>query len=155
MTIKSEIEYRCAKCQKLLAKGGWETATLEIKCNRCGKINSFFDDEADQVVITDNNGIILYVNQSLLNLTGYSLEETIGKTPALWGSQMPKKFYQDLWKKIKVRKEVTVARLTNKKKNGKTYKAVIRISPILDVEGRPKFFLGIETKLDDGVQTID
>ena len=153
--MKPDIEYRCSKCHKLLAKGAWEVATLEIKCNRCGKINSFFDEESDQVVITDIDGVILYVNQSLLNLTGYSLGETVGKTPALWGKQMPRKFYEDLWQKIKKDKQLAVVKLTNKKKNGELYQAVLRISPILDVNGDPKFFLGIETKLGDNIQVVE
>lgn len=152
--MKTIIEYRCTKCSKLLAKGHWDVATLEIKCNRCGELNSFFDKETDQIVITDENGTILYVNSALLKLTGYSLKEVIGKTPALWGNQMPKKFYEDMWNKIKKRKRVVKVKLINKKKNGRKYEAVLRISPILDVHGEPKFFLGIETKLSQKIKLV-
>ena len=120
---------------------------MEIKCLRCGEVNSFFDSEVDQIIITDDKGIVRYANQSLVNLTGYSLTEVIGKTPGLWGGQMPQKFYQDLWHKIKDNKKIAIVEVLNKTKKGKMYKAILRISPILDVNGKPMMFLGIETKI--------
>jgi len=60
---------------------------------------------------------------------------------------MPKAFYKDLWYKIKVEKEIAIVTVTNKKKNGQFYEVVLRISPILDEKGNPKFFVGAETKL--------
>lgn len=141
------VDYRCEQCDKLLAKGEWQLATIQIKCNRCGKINSFFDKNKDQVVITDSDGKILFVNQAMSDLNGFEVSDMIGKTPSLWGGQMPREFYQDLWHRIKDLKEVVVVRVTNKKRNGDLYDAVLRISPILDELGQPKFFLGIETEV--------
>lgn len=60
---------------------------------------------------------------------------------------MPKKFYKDLWHKIKEKKQVATVTVTNKKKNGELYDALLRISPILDDKGKPKFFVGLETKI--------
>ena len=128
-----------------MAKGAWDVTDMKIKCLRCGEINSFFDHGFDQVIITDDKGVILYVNKAVTNLTGYELSEIIGQTPALWGGQMPKKFYQDLWHKIKDEKQVAVFEVLNKKKNGEKYKAILRISPILDIDGKPMMFLGMET----------
>jgi phage FluMu protein Com len=36
-------EYRC-DCGKLLFKGYLAVATIEIKCKRCGRLNSFRED---------------------------------------------------------------------------------------------------------------
>lgn len=141
----TKVDYRCEQCNKLLAKGEWQLATIQIKCSRCGKINSFFDKNKDQVIITDIDGKILFVNQAMSDLTGYGIEEMIGSTPALWGKQMPEEFYKDMWHKIKELSQLVVVNVTNKKKNGELYGAVLRISPILDEKGKPKFFLGIET----------
>lgn len=143
----SQVHYRCEQCNKLLAKGEWQLATIQIKCSRCGKINSFFDQGKDQVVITDAEGKILFVNQAMSDLTGYGIDEMIGSTPALWGGQMPKEFYADMWHKIKELGRVEMFNVTNKKKNGELYDAVLRISPILDEKGKTKFFLGIETEV--------
>ena len=43
-------ELRCSECDKLLAKKG---DTYEIKCTRCGTVNSIFKGIDEQVVITD------------------------------------------------------------------------------------------------------
>lgn len=147
MKTVEKIEHRCVKCHKLLANGDLNSPRVEIKCSRCKHINFFFDKEPDQVIITDIDGVILYTNQSLTNLTGYTIEEMIGKRPSLWGNQMPKKFYKDLWHKIKVKKEIATVTVTNKKKDGELYDAILRISPILDEKGEPKFFVGVETKI--------
>jgi PAS domain S-box-containing protein len=143
------IEYRCTKCSKLLAVGTIESSHLEIKCSRCKHINFFFDQQTDQIVIVDINGVILYANNALSNITGYSLKEIIGEKPSLWGGQMTETFYKDLWHKIKEEKQIAIVAVTNKKKNGEFYEACLRISPILDEKGNPKFFVGIETRIPD------
>ena len=141
------VDYRCEHCNKLLAKGEWQLATIQIKCNRCGKVNSFFDKNKDQVVITDADGKVLFVNQAMSDLNGFGIDEMIGKTPALWGRQMGKEFYTDMWHRIKDLKQVVVVKVTNRKKTGELYDAILRISPILDENSKPKFFLGIETQV--------
>lgn len=147
MNKTKKIEHRCVKCNKLLALGDLESPAVEIKCSRCKHINFFFDTELDQIMITDIDGTILYANKSLSDLTGYSIKEMMGKRPSLWGNQMPKKFYQDLWHKIKDKKEIAIVTITNKKKSGELYEANLRISPILDDKGNPKFFVGVETDM--------
>jgi PAS domain S-box-containing protein len=41
------------------------------------------DQAGHGVVITDRDGDILYVNASFTRMTGYSLEEVIGRNPSL------------------------------------------------------------------------
>ncbi len=142
-----KIEHRCVKCSKLLALRELDSPAVEIKCSRCKHVNFFLDKESDQVVITDIDGKILYANEALVHLTGYSILEMMGEKPSLWGNQMPSDFYQDLWHKIKVEKQIAIVTITNKKKNGQLYNAKLRISPVLDENGNPKFFVGIETEI--------
>ena len=50
-----------------------------------------------QVLITDNTGVIEYVNPAFCRVTGYSSHEVIGKTPAILKSErMSAAFYQHL-----------------------------------------------------------
>lgn len=141
----TDTEHRCRSCGKLLAKGGLADATLHIKCNRCGELNPIFEGMSDQVVITDSDGVILYANSRVEQVTGYALEEVIGKTPALWGKQMPQDFYATLWQKIKTQKQPTCVLVKNRRKDGALYHAQLRISPVLNVGGDIAFFVGIET----------
>ena len=106
-----------------------------------------FDYIKDQVVITNPDGIIVYVNEVVEENTGYKRSEVIGKKPSLWGGQMPKNFYETMWKKISVEKKSIRVLVTNKHKNGKLYDALLHISPILDTEGKIQMYVGIETLL--------
>lgn len=92
MDDKKKIEHRCIKCHKLLAIGELKSTQIEIKCSRCKQINFFFDKEPDQVIITDTDGVILYTNPSLTDLTGYTVTEMLGKRPSLWGGRCQRNF---------------------------------------------------------------
>lgn len=102
------------------------------------------DNASDHVIITDTDGVILYVNKAAEKLTGYTQAEMIGNRPSVWGKQMPKEFYEKMWKTIKVDKKSFEAQITNKRKNGEEYEADITISPILGEQNRLLFFVGIE-----------
>lgn len=139
----NNLEVRCSKCGKLLAKPG-DNGIYEIKCIRCGIINSIFNGLTDQVIITDCEGTILYVNPIIEKITGYELCEVLGKKPSLWGGQMSKDFYKNLWHKIKVEKQPIKVIVTNKKKDGTLYKAELSISPVFGSDHNINMFVGIE-----------
>ncbi len=124
-----------------------ENADLLIKCVRCGHINSVLNDGHQAMFLTDRTGTIIYASKQIEALTGYTAEEVIGKTPAIWGKQMPPEFYQSLWQNILVQKKAISATVTNKHKNGTLYSAQIKISPILDNAGDVAHFLGIQSAL--------
>lgn len=119
------------------------------------------DNESDHVMITDKEGIILYVNLAAEIITGYTAKETIGKNAGkLWGGNMPDNFYENMWRIIKEEKKSFAGELINYRKNGKPgafvgevvnnrkdgqpYTAEIKIVPILDSNGEVQFFVGIE-----------
>lgn len=138
------LNIRCSKCGKLLAKPSTDSGSYDIKCIRCGVINSIFKGMTDQIIITDYDGKILYVNSIIEDITGYELSEVLGKTPALWGGQMPKEFYRDMWQKIKSEKIPIKVIVTNKRKDGSLYKADLHISPVFGADREIKMFVGIE-----------
>ncbi len=135
---------RCIKCQKLLAVQS-QNNTFEIKCTRCGTLNSVLEKMTEQVIITNQNGTILFVNEAVAHMTGYSVSESIGQTPALWGGQMSHGFYEKMWETIRTNKEAIVTQVTNKHKSGSLYRAKLCISPVLDSHGEVAFFVGIES----------
>jgi PAS domain S-box-containing protein len=140
-----DYELRCRSCSKLLGKHALETATIEIKCTRCGTINSILDGKDTLIFITSATGHIMYTNEQLEAITGYTLADVLGKTPAIWGRQMPDAFYKDFWQTILIQKKATIVHLTNRKKDGTLYECTSRISPILDEQGEVQYFLGIQT----------
>jgi len=96
------------------------------------------------VIITDINGGILYVNPKFTEVTGYSGEEAIGKTPDLLKSgEHPPSFYKKLWDTILSGNEWR-GEFRNKKKNGEFYWDSSTISPILNEKGDIAYFVGVQ-----------
>jgi PAS domain S-box-containing protein len=108
------------------------------------KYNLALDSASNHVVITDEDGVVLYANKSAQKLTGYSNDEILGQTPRLWGGQMPKEFYTKFWHQIKQEKRVYSGIFNNKRKNGEKYLAEATVSPILDEAQKLVGFVGVE-----------
>lgn len=105
------------------------------------------DAASDHIVITDNDGIILYANRAAERITGYSIKEMLGKKAGgkeLWGGHMGKEFYKKLWHTVKEKKQVFRGEVKNIRKDGEEYTASVSIAPVLDKRGDTEFFVGIE-----------
>ncbi len=106
----------------------------------------------DAIVITDKNGICLYVNDAAESMTGFSKEELIGRklgTKNNWGGSMEKEFYDNLWRTIKEEKKSFLGEIKNRRKNGEEYDVELRITPILDNNDEVVFFVGIERDITE------
>ena len=102
------------------------------------------------ILITNPDAEIIFANNAWENLTGYSMDEIIGKKPSeLWGGHMPKEFYEKLWHTIKIEKKPFVGEVQNMKKDGTKFWQADYITPILDERGEIKFFLSIEPDISD------
>ncbi len=87
------------------------------------------------VEITDRNEIIEYVNPTLLEVTGYKLNEVLGNTPRMFKSGLtPPETYQEMWDKLK-NGNVWRGRFINQKKNGDIYYESAQIAPVKDEDG--------------------
>ena len=108
------------------------------------------DESFDHMIITDPEGKILHANVAAEKLTGYTRQEMVGQTPALWGRQMPAEFYKELWDTIRLHKQRYEGEITNRTKKGAQYRAQIRVAPILDHKRQVLYFVGIERPADKG-----
>ena len=142
------VDLRCKFCAKLLAWNNIDHLTLDVRCAGCSNVNSFQYDTDQHIYLTDNTGKILYVNEQVERVTGYTSQEVIGKTPAIWGKQMPQHFYKELWTDILQNKKSVVVHMTNCRKNGQLYKAITRIAPITNEKGKVVFFLAIQSLVE-------
>ena len=62
---------------------------------------SIYQSNADAIVVTDENNLIVDVNPAFTRVTGYTLDEVIGKDPRLMQSgQHDVQFYQQMWQAI-------------------------------------------------------
>lgn len=117
---------------------------LEASNKELEKFRLIIANAGEHIIITDKDGKIIFANKAVERITGYSNAEVIGKRPSLWGAQMPKEFYQNMWDTIKNKKQRFQGEITNKRKNGELYVAESDIAPILDENGNVEYFVGIE-----------
>lgn len=116
------------------------------------KFQMAVDNSSDHIVITDENGKIIYANQAVEKITGYKISEIIGQKAgdkSLWGDQMKKDFYKKMWHIIKEEKKPFWGQLKNKRKDGTIYDAEVHISPILDKNNNIKYFIGLEMDITE------
>ncbi len=98
----------------------------------------------ETVVITDQYGIIGYVNPAFEEVTGYSREEAIGKNPnVLKSGEHDKEFYDNLWHTI-ASGAIWKGRFINKKKDGSLYTEEATISPVRDKTGKITNFVAVK-----------
>jgi PAS domain S-box-containing protein len=83
---------------------------------------SDFIDRSVLISKADRNGKITYVNQKFTNVSGYTLDEVVGKDHNIVNSgEHPKKFWKEMYQTILIRKEIWNQIITNKNKNGEFY----------------------------------
>ncbi|MFO7807619.1 MAG: PAS domain S-box protein [Candidatus Moraniibacteriota bacterium] len=116
------------------------------------KFKMAVDNASDHIIITDSEGTIMNFNKGAEEITGYKADEVVGEkagTKDNWGGLMDKDVYREMWHTIKDKKENYENDFTNKRKSGEKYVAQTSISPVLDQEGEPKFFVGIEKDITE------
>lgn len=108
------------------------------------RLSTALEQVAEGVVITDAEGLIVYVNPTFEQLNGYSHAEVVGQTPRLLKSgKHEAAFYDKLWDTITAG-QVWRDRLVNKKKDDSFYTAEVTISPVQDEKGRIVSYVGLQ-----------
>jgi len=103
-----------------------------------------FESAANGILITDRDGNITWANNSLTKITGYSINELIGKNPRIFKSgKQDTAFYENLWNTITAGK-VWSGEFINKKKDGTLYNEEITITPMFDENGNITNFIGVK-----------
>lgn len=101
------------------------------------------------VVFTDLKANILWANQSMEQMTGYSLDELQGKPINIIKSDFhDQRFYQSLWDSL-LSKHVWEGEVWNRRKNGERYLQYSRIYTIYDDQNEPIEYLLVCLDLTD------
>ncbi|MFK5986295.1 MAG: PAS domain S-box protein [Pseudomonadota bacterium] len=120
--------------------------------NELRKASQAVEQSPSTVMITDTSGKIVYSNPRFTELTGYTKQEVIGKTPKILSSgETHKDDYNNLWQAIKDGRE-WVGEFHNKKKNGELYWEAARISAIKDAQGKITNFLAVKEDITEKKQ---
>ena len=99
------------------------------------RIASYAFDSQEAIAITDTDEKIIKINQGFTDITGYSEDEILGKTPRILRStKHSKEFFEKMWDAIKT-KGRWKGDIYNKRKNGEVYPERLSITAIKDEEG--------------------
>ena len=101
------------------------------------------------VVITDPEGRIEYVNQRFTTVTGYTLQEVLGKTTSILKSgETSPETYKTLWETIRAGNEWR-GEFHTRKKNGELYWERASISAITDRTGAITHYLALKEDITE------
>ncbi|MGR8929271.1 MAG: bifunctional diguanylate cyclase/phosphodiesterase [Gammaproteobacteria bacterium] len=95
-----------------------------------------FDNSSEAMIVTDADNKILMINAAFTQVTGYTLDEVVGKYPKILASgRHDKSFYQTMWASLNATGSWR-GEIENRRKDGSLYIEEIVINTIFDSEGR-------------------
>lgn len=105
----------------------------------------------DAVMVVGADGTIQYVNQAMVESSGYSRDELVGENPRMLQSGVQgKKFYRKIWATLD-RGSAWEGFLVNRRKSGELYTEHVTIAPVEDESGLVTSYVAV--KKDLSVQT--
>lgn len=106
------------------------------------RLSSYAFESSEPMIITNDEGNIIKVNQAFCSTMGYTKDEIIGRNPRIFKSvHQDKEFGDALWNELKV-KGFWSGEVYNKKANDKIIPLRSTITAIKDKSGKITHFLG-------------
>lgn len=138
--------------EKALAQANGEIEKRKQTEMELNKLTRSVDQSPASILITDLDGNIEYVNPRFTAVTGYTLEEVVGKNPRfLQSGQMPEQVYQDLWRSLAAGNEWR-GELVNRKKDGTLHQESMVISAIKNSDGMEIHYLAVREDITERKQ---
>jgi PAS domain S-box-containing protein len=133
LTAKKQAEQKKAEQQILL-----QTRALEAAANA--------------ILITDRQGKILSANTAFCTMTGYGLDEVLGRYPRLLksGAHEPG-FYRQLWETVSAG-QTWSGDITNRRKDGTLYQEEMVVTPVRMAGGEVTHFIAIKQDITNKKQ---
>ena len=108
---------------------------------------SVFGYAREGIMITDAQGVIVEVNDTFTQLTGYTHEEAVGQTPRLLQSgKQSAEFYAAMWKEL-TEKGHWIGEIWNRNKSGDVFAVMQTISAVRDAQGTLQNYVSLFTDI--------
>lgn len=110
---------------------------------------SVFEYANEGIMITDDKGVILDVNQAFTLITGHPREQVLGQTPRMFRSgHHDENYYQTMWQQLNDQGHWS-GETWNRRSNGETYAVLQTISAVLDNQGRVVRYVALFSDITD------
>jgi len=102
-----------------------------------------YQHSSEAMVVTDANGIVVTVNPAFTDITGYSLDEVVGRRISMLSSgRHDTAFYKAMWKAIR-RTGCWEGEIWNRRKNGEEYAERLSVSTSYNDDGSVRCRVGL------------
>ena len=141
---QAELEWRLQALVRLRD----QSLDLQAQTEQLRRFKQAVDASGHAIFVTNAEGTIQYVNPAFEKITGYSSDEALGNTPAIFSSETHDDgHYDELWKTITAG-ETWREEFVNRRKDGSQYVADQTIAPIVE-HGEPTAFVAVQTDITE------
>ena len=107
------------------------------------------DQAAESIIITDPDGIIIYVNPAFEVISGYTRSEALDKSiNILKSSKHVQTFFEDMWDLLR-KGEIWRGQIFNMRKDGTHYEEDVTISPVIDPGGKITHYVSVRRDITE------
>ena len=111
-----------------------------------------FTHASEGMTITDANASIVAVNPAFTAISGYTMAEVCGQTPAILSSgKQGKAFYEEMWREL-LEQGNWQGEIWNRRKDGGVYPEWLSIVAVRDENGVATNFIGVFTDISERKQ---
>ena len=104
---------------------------------------SVFTHAREGIMITSATGEIIDVNAMFTQITGYTREEALGRTPNMLKSDRQSyEFYTEMWREVKEKGQWT-GEIWNRAKDGRIYPEMLTISSVYEANGDVQHYVAL------------
>ena len=113
------------------------------------KLSLAVEQSPESIVITNLDAQIEYVNETFLNITGYSREEVLGQNPRILHSgKTPKKTYDAMWTTLS-QGQTWKGEFRNCRKDGSEYIEFAIVTPLRQSDGRITHYVAVKEDITE------
>lgn len=132
------LERRIAEATQTLSEANQQLTRAELDA----RLSATAFQTHDSILITNKSGHILRVNNAFTDLTGYTTEEVVGKTPrVLRSDRHDKNFYREMWQAISS-EGFWSGEIWNRRKDGHVYLQRLTITAVRNASGEITHYVG-------------
>lgn len=153
-THSVKVPYRDEHGKIIGVLGIYEEITDRKQAEETIRLHSTaLNSSANAVIITDPQGVIEWVNPAFTALTGYSLEESIGRKPGelLKSEVQDVAFYQQMWETI-LSGQAWRSEIVNRKKDGSLYTEEMSLTPVKTDTGKIAHIVAVKQDISERKQ---